>query len=322
MKKSIFNDLLIIIGDKDELSSNIIEILNRSALEYIIVSNIRESIYENLYGFQFPKFSSSPYPYIVVDNLVARKIKRYNLIIDKELELWDNHIHTQLAYCSENMSVEKNIKLAKLFGLKGIRITEHADHLYFNSSNYSDIECYTKGISYSFKEDYRIKEFLEYKKKFSDDFVEFGVEVGIDFNGELLIDPEDLQHFDYILGAIHVLKECTANGFISTLEKLLKHDIDVLAHPFRIFKRSGVAVPNQLFKPVAKLLKEYNTAAEINFHTNEPPVDFIKECLSLGVKFCFGSDSHNLAEIGDFSYQLNLLKEAGFFGDLKEIMWS
>ncbi len=61
-------------------------------------------------------------------------------------------------------------------------------------------------------------------------------------------------------------------------------------------------------------------AAEINFRINEPPVEFINKCLELGVKFSFGSDSHNLFEIGDFAYHLSLLKEAGLNGDLSDMM--
>ncbi|MGL1891650.1 MAG: PHP domain-containing protein [Spirochaetaceae bacterium] len=322
MLSYIIPDLIIIIDDENILTNKTLDILNSQPVPFIVVPNINETIYQNLYGFKFPKFSESPFSYVVVDNLVARKIKKYNLVMDKDLNLEDNHMHTQFAYCGENMEISKNIHLAKLFGLKKIIITEHADQLYMNSKNYTDIECYSIGIKHADEIDYRMDEYIDLKNKFSDDFVRFGVEVGVDFNGNLLIKDEDLKHFDFLLGSMHLLEDLTPEVFISILEKLLKKNIDVLAHPFRIFKRNGKELPEMLFKPTAKLLKQYNTAAEINFHTNEPPVAFIKECLKLGVKFSFGSDSHNLAEIGDFSYHINLLKEAGFKGDLQEILWS
>lgn len=321
MSRSIHNDLTILIDDTNKIDDKSLKILNQLNTPFMIVSNINETPFKNLYEFKFPKFSEHPYSYVVVDNLVAKKIKKYNLVMDRNLNLIDNHIHTHLAYCGENMNVEKTIELAKLFGLKGIRITEHADQLYLNSKNYKDVECYSKGIKYSQEEDYRISEYMEYKEKFTDSYAEFGVEVGIDFNGELIIKEDDLKHFDYKLGAMHMLKEITPEEFLKVIKKLLTHNIDVIAHPFRIFKRNGKRVPTELFKPVAILLKEYKTAAEINFHSNNPPVEFIKECLKQGVKLSFGSDSHNLAEIGDFSYHLDLLKEAGFRGELTDILW-
>ena len=48
------------------------------------------------------------------------------------LQFVDNHIHTELAYCSENMTVEKAIARAREVRLAGITFTEHAGQLYFD----------------------------------------------------------------------------------------------------------------------------------------------------------------------------------------------
>ena len=79
-------------------------------------------------------------------------------------------------------------------------------------------------------------------------------------------------------------------------------------------------MPETLFLPTAKLLKQYGVAAEINFHINQPPVAFIRLCLDCGVNFTFASDAHDLSEIGDFAYHIDLLKQAGFDGNLQDIL--
>lgn len=68
------------------------------------------------------------------------------------------------------------------------------------------------------------------------------------------------------------------------------------------------------------MLKQYGVAAELNFHTNRPPVEFVKCCLDMGVKFTFASDAHDLSEIGDFAYHLDVLKQAGFDGELEDVL--
>jgi putative hydrolase len=103
---------------------------------------------------------------------------------------------------------------------------------------------------------------------------------------------------------------------------LLGHNVDAVAHPFRVFRRAKLLTPEYLYQPVADLLAQYEVAAEINYHINEPPLHFIKLCLDRGVKFSLGSDAHNLYEVGEFSPHLQLLKDAGFDGDLRDIVLS
>ena len=110
------------------------------------------------------------------------------------------------------------------------------------------------------------------------------------------------------------------NEFMYLCNSMIKSGIDILAHPFRIFRRSNLAVPPHLFAPLVALLKENNVAAEINFHTNEPPLEFVKLCLESGVKLTFGSDSHNLYEVGEFYPHLKLLEAAGFNGSFEDIL--
>ena len=75
-----------------------------------------------------------------------------------------------------------------------------------------------------------------------------------------------------------------------------------------------------MYAPTVRLLREQGTAAEINFHTNEPSADFVRLCLEQGVKLTFGSDAHNLYEVGEFSPHLALLREAGFSGNPQDVL--
>ena len=174
-------------------------------------------------------------------------------------------------------------------------------------------------------------EYLAIKQAFEGESVRFGLEVDCDRRGNLILSRGDRRHFDCLFGAIHSLPVLTKDApptrqdhedFLFLVEKLLTAGLDGLVHPFRIFRRSGWEPPPELFEPVATLLRRRHAAAEINFHTNEPPVEFIRTCLDSGVKFSFGSDAHHLAEIGDFACHLALLKQAGFNGDPSDILVS
>ena len=99
--------------------------------------------------------------------------------------------------------------------------------------------------------------------------------------------------------------------FLRDVERLLEHDIDVLAHPFRFFKRNRLKVPSHLFATLAGLLADNGVAAEINFHTYQPETPFIRQCAEKGVKIALASDTHDLAEAGEFWPHVNVLRQAG-----------
>ena len=80
--------------------------------------------------------------------------------------------------------------------------------------------------------------------------------------------------------------------------------------------------PAELFEPLADLLKKYDTAAEINFHCNQPDEEFFALCLQKGVKISLGSDTHNLYEVGEFYPHVKFLDKIapGWRSDPQEIM--
>ena len=277
-----------------------------------------------------PALCEAPFPLLVVtldgDHVT---VERHPLAMPESLRLVDRHIHTQLAYCSENMDVARTIKLAQDFGLAGIGFSEHSGQLYFDSTRYWNRDSLRTGIAGADATDNRMPDYLALKRAYAQEHVRFGLEVDADFHGGLLLRPADRRRVDFLVGSIHstphlktpgVALETVKDEFMGMVAQLLKNDIDILAHPFRVFRKAGWPPPADLFAPVAALLREAHAAAEINFHTNEPPVGFVRACLAAGVKLSFGSDAHNLYEIGDFALHLRLLQDAGFDGDLADVL--
>ena len=48
----------------------------------------------------------------------------------------DFHLHTSLAYCSENMDVKKAVGLAHISGVKHVNFAEHSGQLYCSADSY------------------------------------------------------------------------------------------------------------------------------------------------------------------------------------------
>lgn len=250
-----------------------------------------------------------------------------NLQLDRRLGLVDTHVHTHSAYCSENLTLEKTRYLANLFGLKSFRLTEHSGHLLCSRERYHAAQ-------------YQAMEFLPQEHRGGRYFAEnlaggvpaehIGLEADIRYDGTFLAHPDDLAQANFVIGAIHEMKCLTEqrqltceelrNQFLLHCRKILENNCVSLAHPFRVFRRAGLPIPPGCFEPLVKMLKESATAAEINFHTNEPPVDFFKLAIAAGVKLTLGSDTHNLYEIGDLALHLDFLKKCGVDANYEDVL--
>jgi histidinol phosphatase-like PHP family hydrolase/calcineurin-like phosphoesterase family protein len=284
-----------------------------------------------------PSLCEKPFPFLLVTLSGERvSVAHHTLAVPEALGLVDTHAHTELAYCSSNMTVEVAISLAEDFGLGGIRFAEHSGHLYCDAKRYWGGQCMAEGLAGTGTQHERMAEYLDLKQRYerdrSDDrpHVSFGLEADVDYHGRLILRDADRAHFDRpIIGAVHRTPSLsTPSGSLETLEgefmvavdHLLRHDIDILAHPFRFFRRAGHAPPERLFIPVAERLRRYGVAVELNFHTNTPPLAFVQHCLERGLKFSLASDAHRLYEVGEFADHLHLLTAAGFDGVLSDIL--
>jgi histidinol phosphatase-like PHP family hydrolase/predicted phosphodiesterase len=257
------------------------------------------------------------------------RVSYHNLRLPESLRLVDCHIHTQFAYCGEDVEVSRAISPAQDFGLAGVGFSEHSDQLYFSRDmNHQSASFNSKWTDYVSEADRRVDEYLEVLR----DAVppeSVGFEVECTHNGGQVLMPEDAGKAGFLLGAMHSLPEQEsknpsvdrlADEFMAVADRFTASGIDVLAHPFRIFRRAGLPIPSSLFKPLVRMLQERGVAAEINFHTNEPPEEFFRMCLDEGANLTFGSDSHNLYEVGDFALHLDFLERCGFDGDLSDVL--
>ena len=141
---------------------------------------------------------------------------------------------------------------------------------------------------------------------------------------------KDIEGYDYIIGGIHFLNNGpetdltvieVRDRFMRFTEQLITSGIDILAHPFRYFRRRKLEVPREFFKPIARLLAKHSVAAEINYHTNSPDPEFFSICLELDIKLSIASDAHKLLEVGELKPHLEFLEMLGVTDQLDQVLW-
>jgi histidinol phosphatase-like PHP family hydrolase len=275
--------------------------------------------HEGIYYFTLPAVCEKPFKFFLLKISSELEIKENQL--KNRISVVDHHCHTEFGYCAEDVSMEKVIERCKLLGVEKVYFTEHAGQLYLKPDDYWNFNFFNNPdilkIQRENKED-RIKDYVEKFNSLNSDIAGIGLEVEIDKNGEISLLKEDRKFFDILVGAVHYLPDewCVSKKemekkFLWTTEKLIENKIDILAHPFRFFYRKNLEKPKYLYKEVVKLLKDGKVKSEINYHHNNPEIEFFRMCLEENVEIVFGSDSHNLLEVGDFS------KHIEFFEKLK-----
>ena len=273
-----------------------------------------------------PGLVEKPFPYLLVTLDGDRsEVERCQLAMPEGLGLCDYHVHTHFAYCSENMDLDKSVQLAGLFNLRRLGIAEHSGHLNFSTERYWGAVCLACGIEGATPEEYRADAYFAMMRACRAGNVLTGLEVDCDYQGRPLVLAKDAARTDYLVGALHGLRSQSGEEakaeFMWLLERFLGEGVDILAHPFRIFRGKDVPGLESLHGPLAELLRRRGVAAEINFHHHWPQEGFFRACLDNGVKIAFGSDAHNLYEVGEFRPHLDFLRRIGFDGDLDDIMW-
>ncbi len=278
-----------------------------------------------------PALCESPFIFYEIDIEDGQAhLTPHRLKLPDNNNIIDYHVHTPYAYCSKGMSFEKSLELGEEFGLEQLVFTEHSGHLYFNSRDYWGGAYWEKGMASASKKDSRIADFLVSVRQFSPP-AKIGLEVDACQWGKTLWNECDRSQVDIVIGALHTMPEvkkevpdskAAAQQFMEILGNFLQQDIDILAHPLRIFRKAGIYFEDELYLPTAQLLKKNDVAAEVNFHTNEPDSDFILTCIENGVKLAFGSDAHEPYEVGEFFYHLRMLENCGCLGRLDEILFT
>lgn len=279
----------------------------------------------------FPAFHRPPFEATVaeLDASGAIRTRTVPMAVEKVPGVTDFHVHTRLAYCSENMDIPRALEMAKLSNIETVAFIEHSGHLYFAAEDYWPGR-YVWRVRGTAPECQVVRRMPEYEAMIREGekagkFLH-GFELDVDRNGDVILDEEDRRLAQVRLGAVHHLAEkydphIAARQFLFCTEALLRYGVHVLAHPFRIFPWSKLAKPKELYEPVAEMLRRSGTAAEINFHQNSPEPEFFELCLKKGVKIALGSDAHNLYEVGFFLPHFRLLDQLGVMGRLDEVLY-
>jgi histidinol phosphatase-like PHP family hydrolase/predicted phosphodiesterase len=268
----------------------------------------------------------TPHPYHVLD-ITDTAVDAHIEHLAMPYDLIDQHNHTQYAYCSENMQMATSVELATTLGLGGIVFTEHSDQLYTLDRSTCNAALLKRDVHSIPVELQRMPGYLDDAKVFRNGFVRVGLEIDADFEGALFAQRAHMDCLDLKVGAVHVMQSAGTDhdSFIAEFKhitgNLCSAGIDILAHPFRIFRRSGADIDISLYPWLAKRLKETGVAVEINYHTNDPDPRFISCCLEENVPISFGSDAHNLYEVGEFYPHLQLMQTVGVSGDPSDYLF-
>jgi len=280
-----------------------------------------------------PALCEFPYPYLRASiRGRSAKLTRYTLGLPSRPRLMDLHCHTEFAYCAQDVTVDGVLERMRALGLEAVAFAEHAGQLYLSPEGFwSATHIGGRHLLERAKQagHARMEAFQRQVLPRRSDNFKVGLEVELDQEGKLTLLEEDEEGWDHLVGAVHWLpppweafpQEEAEKGFMATVEGLLSHPIDVLAHPFRFFEKAGLKRPAHLYRPVAKLLADTQVAAEINYHTNDPDPNFFACCLEEGARISLGSDSHLLYEVADFQPHLRLLKKVAPGQTLEDILF-
>lgn len=237
----------------------------------------------------------------------------------------DRHTHTPLAYCNENVDPEIELLLMEALNLQAICVTEHSGQLYFHQEPYWQHRWFTPA-PVELNKTGREEAYFAYLSKLDSRRFIRGTELDVDCSGNPLMTKSLKRETSFRIGAIHALSEPlsanAADQFLHLTGSLIRRgQIQVLAHPYRVFSWSGVERnPEKTYAPLVKLLKENQVAAEVNFHHNRPDPFFTRKCIEAGVKLSFGSDTHHLYELGFFNPHIEFIRSIGYDGDLTDIL--
>lgn len=282
-------------------------------------------VHERILYHTVPALCEPPFRFSLI-RLVDSRVEIEELSLGLQVpNIIDVHCHTEHAYCGTTVDTAPCVALSQALGVSTLCITEHAFQLYFDkpcamSFRWQADPAMAKAV-WETPGRGRMAAYRQFSEKLRSPFVKIGLELDLFNDGHLLLAPEDLDDdWDIFIGAVHAIQGYVPGQtsqqeaerlFLRDVERLLEHDIDVLAHPFRFFKRNRLKVPSHLFATLAGLLADSGVAAEINFHTYQPETPFIRQCAEKGVKIALASDAHDLAEAGEFWPHVNALRQAG-----------
>ncbi|MFQ5862804.1 MAG: PHP domain-containing protein [Candidatus Brocadiales bacterium] len=242
----------------------------------------------------------------------------------------DCHVHTRWSACADPVvNVWDYVGRAHELGVECFAITDHSNDIYFDGEDKQGLKWKLgpSEICEAIKKcSHRMDEYILYVEQYR----KMGVRVGIELeqmplSGDFIFDWEYRKKFDVVIGSVHsvpsirkgiVTDEGAAREeFLSLTLKALEQDIDILAHPTRSLRKTGITIPESYYDTVIDKAIARGISLEINSHSRNPEPEFLHRCIEKGAKLALCTDSHSLSEFGDFSFHRKLLEEVGLNGD-------
>ncbi|MFP3902959.1 MAG: PHP domain-containing protein [Armatimonadota bacterium] len=236
----------------------------------------------------------------------------------------DIHCHTERSACAEDVTLDWYVQFARQNPDAVFAITDHSAQMFYPDDNpwgfWSDDareifeECRESGRR-------RIAQYITDIRAAQTGGMLVGIELDMFLDGTPVLDENQLEKFDVLLGAVHtypgVRNEAPASEVIADyrefVHRLMGWGIHVLAHPFRILTDSGYVVSDDLIAWVVQMAAEHDVALEINSHKElmDADVRMATMAVEAGVVLAAGTDSHRLSEFGDFSYHSEIAQAVG-----------
>lgn len=236
----------------------------------------------------------------------------------------DCHTHTNVSYCAEKpLTLEIYAALVKNNPeVDAVCVTDHGMAVYFPSEMAWSWQYMNDSRIFDAHKDWgnkRLEEHLANLAKFKDKGVFPGLEVEMMHDGRLTIDAPFRNRIDVLIGSVHYLpidieqdRRIILNSWKKHTKELINSGIDVLGHPFR-WINNQLPVSRNIVKEIVKEAKKAGVAMELNGHYEVPTdIDMLQESVELGVPISIGTDAHLISETGDFTYHLEIIRQAGF----------
>jgi histidinol phosphatase-like PHP family hydrolase len=203
--------------------------------------------------------------------------------------------------------------------LDGVAVTDHSFALYFPEDVAWDWEyMYNSKVYDKFRDrgNANIDAYLTSVENYRDRGIVPGLETEIMHDGRFTFDQSFRSRIEILIGSVHFLAlPAKASGsdvfeiWHKNTMQLLNSGIDILGHPFRWISKH-IHVSDAVIHEIVREAKINNVAIEFNSHFEiDTDSRMLDEVIEQDVELALSSDSHNQKEIGDFSYQLKILKE-------------
>lgn len=276
---------------------------------------------------EVPDFSAEPHAWLELDwqSAAAPAVNRADFRLPAGYDWIDGHTHTPFAYCGENMDLELENRLFDRFNLYAAVVTEHSGQLCYSPRGFwDDWVWFDAGNAHPGRIN-RLPDYLEYCRRHASKRHRIGLEVDFDRHGRPLLPENFTPDWRWSLGATHRLgpelsPRDQAGQLLFLVGAMGRCGVRVLAHPLRALTSRKID-PAPYYDRLTALLRQYGMAMEINFHHQSYDYEFTRRCIDGGVKLTLGSDSHNLTDFGLLQPHLKLLRDIGFDGDYRDILF-